>query len=139
MTEWFRPAGSTSRKGFDVAVTPGEKDWEHSGLYVATLRPGQSVEIDTGDVAVPEDAEASSEELLPPAVALGVLHAQEAHQCLGDGQPHGPGQPCRHRCSPRGSLGSTCWVFHSSRTQACCGSSVISHWRSVPGPAITFR
>jgi 5-deoxy-glucuronate isomerase len=49
MTEWFRPARSTSRKGFDVAVTPGEKDWEHSGLYVATLRPGQSVEIDTGD------------------------------------------------------------------------------------------
>ncbi|TCC33281.1 5-deoxy-glucuronate isomerase [Kribbella capetownensis] len=49
MSRWFRPAGSTARQGFDVAVTPGEKDWEHSGLYVATLRPGQSVEIDTSD------------------------------------------------------------------------------------------
>ena len=32
-----------------MAVSPGEKDWHHTGLYVATLRPGQSVEIETGD------------------------------------------------------------------------------------------
>ena len=49
MTEWFKPAGSTARDGFDVAVTPGDKNWEHSGLYVATLRPGQSIEFATGD------------------------------------------------------------------------------------------
>ncbi|MFB6719391.1 5-deoxy-glucuronate isomerase [Kribbella sp. NPDC056345] len=49
MTEWFKRAGSTARNGFDVAVTPGDKEWEYSGLYVATLRPGQSVEFDTND------------------------------------------------------------------------------------------
>ena len=49
MTEWFKPVGSTARDGFDVAVTPGDQDWEYSGLYVATLPPGQSVEFDTND------------------------------------------------------------------------------------------
>jgi 5-deoxy-glucuronate isomerase len=49
MTEWFRPAGSTARDGFDLAVSPGEPDWQHTGLYVATIAPGQSVELDTGD------------------------------------------------------------------------------------------
>jgi 5-deoxy-glucuronate isomerase len=49
MTEWFRPAGSTAHGPFDVVVRPGEKEWEHTGLYVATLHPGQSVEFDTDD------------------------------------------------------------------------------------------
>ena len=49
MTAWFRPAGSTARDGFELAVSPGEEDWHHTGLYVATLRPGQSVEFETDD------------------------------------------------------------------------------------------
>jgi 5-deoxy-glucuronate isomerase len=49
MTEWFRPAGSTARDGFDLMVRPGETDWHHTGLSIRTLLPGQSVEIDTGD------------------------------------------------------------------------------------------
>ena len=44
---------------------------------------------DARDVAVAEDAEAAGEELLPLAVALGVLVGQEAHDGLGDGQPDG--------------------------------------------------
>jgi 5-deoxy-glucuronate isomerase len=49
MTEWFRPAGSTARDGYDLVVRPGEQDWHHTGLTVRTLQPGQSVEFDTGD------------------------------------------------------------------------------------------
>jgi 5-deoxy-glucuronate isomerase len=47
MTEWFRPAGTAARDGFDLAVTPGEPGWEHTGLYVVTLAPGESHEIET--------------------------------------------------------------------------------------------
>ncbi|GAA1577025.1 5-deoxy-glucuronate isomerase [Kribbella hippodromi] len=49
MSEWVRPAGTAARDGYDVVVRPGDPGWQHSGLTVRTLRPGQSVEIDTGD------------------------------------------------------------------------------------------
>ncbi|ADB30783.1 Myo-inositol catabolism IolB domain protein [Kribbella flavida DSM 17836] len=49
MTEWFRPAGSTARDGYDLVVRPGEQDWHHTGLTIRTLQPGQSVEFDTED------------------------------------------------------------------------------------------
>jgi 5-deoxy-glucuronate isomerase len=49
MTEWFRPAGSATRDGFDLAISPGEPGWEHTGLYVVTLEPGGSRTIETGD------------------------------------------------------------------------------------------
>ncbi len=49
MTQWFRPAGSTARDGFELMVSPGEPDWHHTGLSIRTLLPGQSVQIDTGD------------------------------------------------------------------------------------------
>jgi 5-deoxy-glucuronate isomerase len=49
MNEWFRPAGSTARDGFELMVRPGEPGWHHTGLSVRTLLPGQTVEIDTGD------------------------------------------------------------------------------------------
>jgi 5-deoxy-glucuronate isomerase len=42
MSEWYRPAGSASRSGFDVAIGPREAGWEHTGLYVTTLAPGES-------------------------------------------------------------------------------------------------
>ncbi|WP_328995151.1 5-deoxy-glucuronate isomerase [Kribbella sp. NBC_01245] len=48
MTEWFRPTGTTARDGFDLAVVPGEPGWSHTGLYVVTLAPGESREIETG-------------------------------------------------------------------------------------------
>lgn len=49
MSNWFRPAGSSARDGYDVAVSPGEPGWQYTGLYVATIAPGESVEFDTGD------------------------------------------------------------------------------------------
>jgi 5-deoxy-glucuronate isomerase len=49
MTDLFRRAGSTARDGFDLAITPGEPGWEHTGLYVVTLAPGESRELETGD------------------------------------------------------------------------------------------
>ncbi len=49
MTEWFRPAGSAARDGFDLAISPGEPGWEHTGLYVATIESGGSRTIETGD------------------------------------------------------------------------------------------
>ena len=42
MSEWHRKAGSASRAGFDVAIGPKEAGWEHTGLYVVTLAPGES-------------------------------------------------------------------------------------------------
>jgi 5-deoxy-glucuronate isomerase len=47
VTEWFKPAGSASRDGFDLAISPGEPGWEHTGLYVVTLGAGESREIET--------------------------------------------------------------------------------------------
>lgn len=49
MSQWHRKAGSSSRHGFDVAIGPGEAGWEHTGLYVATLAPGESREVATGE------------------------------------------------------------------------------------------
>jgi 5-deoxy-glucuronate isomerase len=49
MTEWVRPHGSSSRDGFEVAISPGEPGWERTGLYVATLAAGESRTIDTGE------------------------------------------------------------------------------------------
>jgi 5-deoxy-glucuronate isomerase len=42
MTEWHRKAGRASRAGFEVAIGPREAGWEHTGLYVVTLAPGES-------------------------------------------------------------------------------------------------
>jgi 5-deoxy-glucuronate isomerase len=42
MSEWHRKAGSASRAGFEVAIGPLEAGWEHTGLYVVTIAPGES-------------------------------------------------------------------------------------------------
>jgi len=42
MSEWYRKAGTASRAGFEVAIGPREAGWEHTGLYVVTLAPGES-------------------------------------------------------------------------------------------------
>jgi 5-deoxy-glucuronate isomerase len=42
MSEWYRKAGSAGRAGFEVAIGPREADWDHAGLYVLTLAPGES-------------------------------------------------------------------------------------------------
>jgi 5-deoxy-glucuronate isomerase len=49
MSEWYRPAGSASRSGFDVAIGPLEAGWDHTGLYVKTLAAGERRTIVTGD------------------------------------------------------------------------------------------
>lgn len=48
---WYHPAGSTSRDGFEVAITPGSLAgaWRHTGLYVVQLAPGESRAVTTGD------------------------------------------------------------------------------------------
>jgi len=48
MTEWHRRAGTAGRPGFDVAIGPLEAGWEHTGLYVVTLGPGESRVITGG-------------------------------------------------------------------------------------------
>lgn len=42
MSEWYRPAGSAARPGYEVAIGPEDASWEHTGLYVVTLDPGAS-------------------------------------------------------------------------------------------------
>ena len=49
MSEWYRPAGSASRAGFEVAIGPREAGWEHTGLYVVTLAPGELRVITGGE------------------------------------------------------------------------------------------
>ncbi|HEY3002270.1 MAG TPA: 5-deoxy-glucuronate isomerase [Kribbellaceae bacterium] len=49
MSDWYRPRGSTARDGYELAISPGEPGWEHTGLNVATLEPGGSRTIETGD------------------------------------------------------------------------------------------
>jgi 5-deoxy-glucuronate isomerase len=49
MTEWFRRAGTTARDGLDLAITPGEPGWEHTGLHIVTLGAGHSHRVETGD------------------------------------------------------------------------------------------
>jgi 5-deoxy-glucuronate isomerase len=49
MTQWHRRAGSAGRAGFEVAIGPAEAGWEHTGLYVATLAPGESRVITGGE------------------------------------------------------------------------------------------
>ena len=91
---------------------------------------------DAGHVPVAEDAPAAGEERRLDAVALDVLHLQEAHDRLRHRQPDA------HRPSsflPNGSRASTGWSAHVSRTQPCAGSSQIRQARSSPGPAITLR
>ncbi|MDQ1536967.1 MAG: 5-deoxy-glucuronate isomerase [Actinomycetota bacterium] len=42
MSEWHRKAGSASQAGYEVAIGPREAGWEHTGLNVLTLGPGES-------------------------------------------------------------------------------------------------
>lgn len=45
----------------------------------------------------------------------------------------------KKRQAVKGSLGSMDWVSQVFRIQPWCGSSLISHSRTLPGPAITLR
>src|SRR6185503_19710116 len=109
-------------------------------LLVARRVVGEQVAMllqrlaEPGDVAVAEDPEAAREEALAGAVALDLLHGQEAHERLGDGQSHAvlPG------AAVSGSRGSRSRSSQVVRIHAWAGSSVKRHARS-PGPAITLR
>ena len=86
-------------------------DVDHA-LLVARRVVGQQVAVlvqrlaQPGDVAVTEDPVAAGDEPLAPAVALGLLDGQEAHQRLGHGQARHAGhhddstlgpEPAEHR------------------------------------------
>lgn len=49
MSDWFRKAGSGGRDGFDLQISPGDPGWTYTGLWTATLAPGESRRIDCGD------------------------------------------------------------------------------------------
>jgi hypothetical protein len=118
----------------------------HHGLFVAALveRHGvlaglQERLADTGDVAMAEDPPGPGDQPVPYAVAFGVLHGQETHQSLGDGQAEGGAAHRFLTGSIRVSRGSTGWLGQVSRIQAWSGWSQISQARSAPGPAMTLR
>jgi 5-deoxy-glucuronate isomerase len=48
-TRHHLPAGTSSRPGVDLHITPGFAGWAHSGLAVVTLRPGESTTWSTGE------------------------------------------------------------------------------------------
>lgn len=45
---WHKPFGSTSTPEFDVAIRPGDGQWQHTGLLVASLAAGESRTVETG-------------------------------------------------------------------------------------------
>lgn len=50
MSDWFKPAGSSGEREYDVAIRPGSTSgWAHTGLLVADLEAGQSRTVETGD------------------------------------------------------------------------------------------
>jgi len=49
MNEWFKQAGTTSSDGYDLRISPGDPGWAHTGLWTATLAPGESRTVATGD------------------------------------------------------------------------------------------
>lgn len=46
---WVRLAGAAAGDGWDVDITDGIDGWQHTGLLVTTLAPGEQRTIDLGD------------------------------------------------------------------------------------------
>ena len=80
-----------------------------------------------------EDAEAAGEQPLLDAVALGVLDGQEAHERLGDRQPHAL-PPRRRQRQPRVDLLAGPGVPDPRVRRVVAEAPARS-----PGPAITLR
>ena len=47
-SQWFKPLGSAGTDGYDVAIGAHLPGWEHTGLLVATLAPGEARQVSTG-------------------------------------------------------------------------------------------
>ena len=47
-SEYYIAAGSGSKDGFDVAVTPESAGWTESSLWTVTLAAGQSIDLKSG-------------------------------------------------------------------------------------------
>ncbi|OZD71940.1 5-deoxy-glucuronate isomerase [Rhodococcus sp. 06-1059B-a] len=47
-SEYYIAAGSGSKDGFDVAVTPESAGWTESSLWTVTLAAGQSIDLSSG-------------------------------------------------------------------------------------------
>ncbi|MGI8717452.1 MAG: 5-deoxy-glucuronate isomerase [Lapillicoccus sp.] len=47
-SQWFKPLGSAGTDGYDVAIGAHLPGWEHTGLLVVTLAPGEARQVSTG-------------------------------------------------------------------------------------------
>jgi 5-deoxy-glucuronate isomerase len=74
----YLPAGSTAAEGWSVAVTPESAGWAYSGLRIADLRPGGSLELATG----PDEAI-----VLPLSGSAQVIHGVGAIDLAGRSSP----------------------------------------------------
>ncbi|MDR3106836.1 MAG: 5-deoxy-glucuronate isomerase [Bifidobacteriaceae bacterium] len=45
MSNWYHPKGSTSRDGWATVIDSSNDGWEHTGLRIAALVPGQSLAL----------------------------------------------------------------------------------------------
>jgi 5-deoxy-glucuronate isomerase len=52
VSDYFLPAGTAARNGYDLEVTPESAAWGYSSLRVLTLEPAGSHTFDTGDAEV---------------------------------------------------------------------------------------
>jgi hypothetical protein len=99
----------------------------HLRLLVARLVVAQAAGVllqclaDTGDVAVPEDAEHAGEERPLDPVPLDPLRREEAHQGLSHGEADRGGGATRHRTASAaltsGTRGSVARPSHDRRIQ----------------------
>jgi 5-deoxy-glucuronate isomerase len=48
-SRWVLPLGTAKRDGFDVAVLPTSKDWQHTGLYVGDLTAGERRDFEANE------------------------------------------------------------------------------------------
>ncbi|UYQ66205.1 5-deoxy-glucuronate isomerase [Streptomyces peucetius] len=49
MSTYHLPAGTAAEGSYDLAVSPGSAGWEHAGLHILTLAPGEAHALSTGD------------------------------------------------------------------------------------------
>src|ERR1700742_2957170 len=77
------------------------------------------------EVAVTEDAEAAGEEAPALAVALDLLHGEESHQRLGDGQSHA--RTSSKVSSSRASWSASDGSSTPSAAAVACASRLVSN------------
>ncbi|HET7399657.1 MAG TPA: 5-deoxy-glucuronate isomerase [Intrasporangium sp.] len=94
---WVRPLGTAGGDGWDVAISPDDEGWEHTGLYAGWLADGETRSLETGDGEVV---------VVPLSGAVGVTCVDtsgEKHEAELAGRPSVFAGPTDVAYVPRGA------------------------------------